>query len=68
MALRGADIYKVKVSVAAKSPDSREMRVVSAELDTAAGAVLIDKKLLPKAAVITTSKKPPVLLMPLARK
>jgi hypothetical protein len=59
MALSGADIYKVKVSVAAKGPDSREMRVVSAALDTAAGAVLVDKKSLPKAAVITASKKLP---------
>jgi hypothetical protein len=65
MALSGAEIYKVKVSVAAKGPDSREIRVKSAALDTAAGAVLVDKKSLPKDAGITPQKKAPVLLIPL---
>jgi hypothetical protein len=53
------------VSVASNGPESREMRAVSAELDTATGAVLFDKKSLPKSAMITPPKKPPVLLMPL---
>ena len=47
LTLQGADIYKIKVAISACGPKIRQVRVTTAALDTAAGAVLVDPAVLP---------------------
>jgi dUTPase len=46
LTLKGADIYKIKVSISARGPKTRQMRVTTAALDTAAGVVLVNPTVL----------------------
>jgi hypothetical protein len=46
LTLTGADIYKIKVSISARGPKTRQMRVTTAALDTAAGVVLVNPNVL----------------------
>jgi hypothetical protein len=41
LVLKDTEIYKIKVSLCASSPGAKQLRIVTAALDTAAGAVLI---------------------------
>jgi hypothetical protein len=47
LALQGADIYMVTVSLSSRRPKARQMRVTKAAFDTSAGAVLVNPEVLP---------------------
>jgi hypothetical protein len=46
LTLKGAGIYKIKVSISARGPKTRQMRVTTAALDTAAVVVLVNTTVL----------------------
>jgi transposase InsO family protein len=52
LALQGADIYMITVSLSSQGPKARQMRVTKAALDTAAGAVLVNPEVLPMGVIV----------------
>jgi hypothetical protein len=62
LVLRDAEIYKLRVSVCASVPGTRQLRVVTAALDTAAGAILIASRAVPEGAVVNPVESVPQLV------
>jgi hypothetical protein len=60
--LQGADIYKIKVSMSALGPKTRQMRVTTAALDTAAGVVFLDPVALPQGVTVHGVEEVPKIM------
>jgi hypothetical protein len=62
LVLNDAEIYKLKVSLCASVPGAKQLRVVTAALDTAAGAVLIADHAVPEGALVLPVETSPTLV------